>query len=190
MLFCLPLALHQNRLPKDPHFQILVSLNCISKYLLRQWSIGNQFFLLSGNDMMCHPYITRFFGIGLTPLPATYTCKKLGCTQILLTIIHLILLLNCLDFFDPYYLVIVNVVFVSACLLMHGLLIVGANEKIGLMIHIWVCLTMFCLAYMLYFVWFMAALSFYPKGQLISKCPFGVKTSSKKPMKFFPEFLS
>jgi hypothetical protein len=110
-----------------------------------------------------HPSITRFFGIGLTPLPATYTCKKLGCTQILLTIIHLILLLNCLDFFDPYYLVIVNVVFVSACRLMHGLLIVGANEKISLMIHIWVSLTIFCLAYMLYFVWFMAALSFYPK---------------------------
>ena len=69
------------------------------------------FFLLLGNGMMCHPSITRFFGIGLTPLPATYTCKKLGCTQILFTIIHLILLLNCLDFFDPYYLVIVNVVF-------------------------------------------------------------------------------
>jgi len=27
------------------------------------------------------------------------------------------------------------------------------------------------------------------KGQLISKCPFGVKTSSKKPTKFFPGFL-
>ena len=27
------------------------------------------------------------------------------------------------------------------------------------------------------------------KGQIISKCPFGVKTSSKKPMKFFPGFL-
>ena len=27
------------------------------------------------------------------------------------------------------------------------------------------------------------------KGQLISKCPFGVKTSSKKPTNFFPEFL-
>ena len=27
------------------------------------------------------------------------------------------------------------------------------------------------------------------KGQLISKCPFGVFKSSKKPMKFFPEFL-
>jgi hypothetical protein len=27
------------------------------------------------------------------------------------------------------------------------------------------------------------------KGQLISKCPFGVKSSSKKPMKFFPGFL-
>ena len=28
-----------------------------------------------------------------------------------------------------------------------------------------------------------------PKGQLISKCPFGAKTSSKKPTKFFPGFL-
>jgi hypothetical protein len=27
------------------------------------------------------------------------------------------------------------------------------------------------------------------KGQLISKCPFGVKTSSKKPTKIFPGFL-
>ena len=27
------------------------------------------------------------------------------------------------------------------------------------------------------------------KGQLISKCPFGVFKSSKKPMKFFPGFL-
>ena len=27
------------------------------------------------------------------------------------------------------------------------------------------------------------------KGQLISKCPFGVKTSPKKPTKFFPGFL-
>ena len=27
------------------------------------------------------------------------------------------------------------------------------------------------------------------KGQLISKCPFGVKTSSKNPTKFFPGFL-
>ena len=27
------------------------------------------------------------------------------------------------------------------------------------------------------------------KGQLISKCSFGVKTSSKKPTKFFPGFL-
>ena len=27
-----------------------------------------------------------------------------------------------------------------------------------------------------------------PKGQLISKCPFGVKTSSKKPTKLFPGF--
>ena len=27
------------------------------------------------------------------------------------------------------------------------------------------------------------------KGQLISKCPFGVKTSSKKPKNFFPGFL-
>ena len=26
------------------------------------------------------------------------------------------------------------------------------------------------------------------KGQLISKCPFGVKTSSKKPTKFFHDF--
>ena len=27
------------------------------------------------------------------------------------------------------------------------------------------------------------------KGRLISKCPFGVKTSSKKPTKIFPGFL-
>ena len=27
------------------------------------------------------------------------------------------------------------------------------------------------------------------KGQLISKCPFGVKTSSKNPMKLFPGLL-
>jgi hypothetical protein len=27
------------------------------------------------------------------------------------------------------------------------------------------------------------------KGQLISKCPLGVKTSSKKPTNFFPGFL-
>jgi hypothetical protein len=27
-----------------------------------------------------------------------------------------------------------------------------------------------------------------PKGQLISKCPFGVKTSSKKPTKLFLDF--
>jgi hypothetical protein len=27
------------------------------------------------------------------------------------------------------------------------------------------------------------------KGQLISKCPFGVKTSSKKQTEFFPGFL-
>ena len=27
------------------------------------------------------------------------------------------------------------------------------------------------------------------KGQLISKCPFGVFNSPKKPTKFFPEFL-
>ena len=27
------------------------------------------------------------------------------------------------------------------------------------------------------------------KGQLISNCPFGVKTSSKKPTKCFPGFL-
>jgi len=32
-------------------------------------------------------------------------------------------------------------------------------------------------------------LSVVTKGQLISKCPFGVKTSSKKPTKFFPGFL-
>ena len=30
---------------------------------------------------------------------------------------------------------------------------------------------------------------FIPKGQLISKCPFSVKTSSKNPTKFFPGFL-
>ena len=29
----------------------------------------------------------------------------------------------------------------------------------------------------------------FPKGQLISKCPFGVFKSSKKPTKFFPGFL-
>ena len=28
------------------------------------------------------------------------------------------------------------------------------------------------------------------KSQLISKCPFGVKTSSQKPTKFFPGFLT
>ena len=28
-----------------------------------------------------------------------------------------------------------------------------------------------------------------PKGQLISKCPFGVFKSPKKPTKFFPGFL-
>ena len=30
---------------------------------------------------------------------------------------------------------------------------------------------------------------YFTKGQLISKCPFGAFKSSKKPTKFFPEFL-
>ena len=38
------------------------------------------------------------------------------------------------------------------------------------------------------FGWPRTALA-WPKCQLISKCPFGAKTSSKKPTKFFPEFL-
>ena len=71
-----------------------------------------------------------FFGVGLNPLPATYKAKKLGCAQCFLTIVHLILLLNCLHILDPYYIIIVNIVFASTQLLIHGLLIIGANERI------------------------------------------------------------
>ena len=45
-----------------------------------------------------------------------------------------------------------------------------------------------------YFTFFSAlahcAMESYPKGQLISKCPFGRKTSSKKPTKLFLDFCS
>ena len=55
--------------------------------------------------MMCEP-INRFFGIGLKPLPAKYSAKKLGVTLILLILVHVILLLHCFEFMEPYYIVI------------------------------------------------------------------------------------
>ena len=39
------------------------------------------------------------------------------------------------------------------------------------------------------FVYNQSSHSLEAKGQLISKCPFGVKTSSKKTTKFLPRFL-
>jgi len=112
--------------------------------------------------MMCDS-TERFFGIGLKPLPTKYSAKKLGLTLIVLTLVHVILLLNCLEFLEPYYIVIVNVIFASVGILIHSLLIIGAHANLNLILHIWIFLTIFCLVYLVYFAWYFGSLILNPQ---------------------------
>merc|ERR1712113_637045 len=112
--------------------------------------------------MMCDS-INRFFGIGLKPLPAKYSAKKLGVTLILLILVHVILLLHCLDFLEPYYIVIVNVIFASVGILIHSLLIFGVHANLNFIIYFWIFLTMLCLTYLVYFTWYFGSLILDPK---------------------------
>merc|ERR1711973_280503 len=64
---------------------------------------------------------------------------------------------------EPYYIVIVNVIFASVGILIHSLLIFGAHTNINFIIYFWIFLTILCLTYMVYFTWYFGSLILDPK---------------------------
>merc|ERR1712039_44954 len=102
--------------------------------------------------------INRFFGIGLKPLPATYSAKKIAINLILLALLRVAFVLSSHGFLEPYYILIVNIIFVSIEIFIHGLLIIGAHEKLNIILYVWMVLISFCFVYMIYFVWFIIGL--------------------------------
>ena len=102
--------------------------------------------------------INRFFGIGLKPLPATYSVKKIAINLILLALLRVAFVLSSHGFLEPYYILIVNIIFVSIEIFIHGLLIIGAHEELNIILYVWMVLISFCFVYMVYFVWFIIGL--------------------------------
>ena len=66
--------------------------------------------------------INRFFGIGLKPLSATYSVKKIAINLILLALLRVAFVLSSHGFLEPYYILIVNIIFVSIEIFIHGFL--------------------------------------------------------------------
>ena len=87
--------------------------------------------------------INRFFGIGLKPLPTTYSVKKIAINLILLDLLQVAFVLSSHGFLEPYYILIVNIIFVSIEIFIHGLLIIGGHEKLNIILYVWMVLISF-----------------------------------------------